>query len=313
MHLQRWVRGSFFYSLLFVSFASPLSAERPRPLGRLVDVGGYRVHLYCRGSGSPAVIITGAGYSFDWGLVQPEIAKHTEVCAYDHSDVAWSDPGPADSCALRVKELHAALVGARVSGPYVLVGHSLGALVSRLYALTYPQQVAGVVFVDHAVPSIGTHKPLSALPSPLFEAAKPPSATSSSTLSFAPPLSPATSAKDELEWQKLPLEDFALHQWADALPNHQAVMDRNREVGTECAAQVQNADHGQAPELGNKPLIVLSSPALAANAESLANLSSKGLSIVVPDTGHFIMIDQPQAVIAAVLQVLSEAQEQAKK
>lgn len=73
MHLQRWVRGSFFYSLLFVSFAqSPITAERPRPLGRLVDVGGYRVHLYCRGSGSPAVIITGAGYSFtgDWSSLR---------------------------------------------------------------------------------------------------------------------------------------------------------------------------------------------------------------------------------------------------
>lgn len=141
MRLQRWFRVGFSYSLVLGSFAqSPINVERPKPLGRLVDVGGYRVHLYCLGTGSPAVIITGAGYSFDWGLVQPKIAKHTEVCAYDHSDVAWSDPGPADSCPLRVKELHAALAGVGVSGPYVLVGHSLGALVSRLYALTYPQE-----------------------------------------------------------------------------------------------------------------------------------------------------------------------------
>lgn len=140
-----------------------------------------------------------------------------------------------------------------MSGPYVLVGHSLGALVSRLYVLTYPQQVAGVVFVDHAVPSIGTHKPLSALPSPLFGAAKPPSATSSSTLLAAPPSSTSALPGDELEWQKLTPKDFALHQWADALPNHQAVMDRNREVVTGCATEVQTADRGQSPELGISP------------------------------------------------------------
>jgi hypothetical protein len=50
------------------------SQQVPPPLGKLVDVGGYRVHLYCEGTGSPAVVILGAGYSFDWGLVQPKIA-----------------------------------------------------------------------------------------------------------------------------------------------------------------------------------------------------------------------------------------------
>jgi len=51
------------------------------PLGKLIDVGGYRVHLYCAGNGGPPVIIAGGGYSFDWGLIQPEVAKFTEVCA----------------------------------------------------------------------------------------------------------------------------------------------------------------------------------------------------------------------------------------
>ena len=59
----------------------------PPPIGKLVDVGGYRVHLYCTGSGSPAVVIVGAGFSFNWGLVQPEVAKFTQVCSYDHSGI----------------------------------------------------------------------------------------------------------------------------------------------------------------------------------------------------------------------------------
>src|ERR1700723_2411468 len=104
------------------------------PLGKLIDVGGYRVHLYCAGNGGPPVVIAGGGYSFDWGLIQPEVAKFTEVCAYDHSGIGWSDSGPADSCGLRVDEIHTALRNAGVKGPYVLIGYSLGALVVRLYA-----------------------------------------------------------------------------------------------------------------------------------------------------------------------------------
>jgi len=104
----------------------------PPPIGKLVDVGGYRVHLYCTGSGSPTVVIVGAGFSFNWGLVQPEVAKFTQVCSYDHSGIGWSDSGPKDSCSLRVTEVHTALKSEGIKGPYVLVGHSLGGLVARV-------------------------------------------------------------------------------------------------------------------------------------------------------------------------------------
>src|SRR5437660_4774496 len=102
------------------------------------------------GTGSPAVVILGAAFSFNWGLVQPEVAKFTQVCSYDHSGIGWSDEGPKDSCSLRVNEVHTALKNARIKGPYVLVGHSLGGLVARVYARQYPDEVAGMVFVDHA-------------------------------------------------------------------------------------------------------------------------------------------------------------------
>ncbi len=125
----------------------------PAPLGKLVDVGGYRVHLYCTGTGSPTVVIVGAGFSFNWGLIQPEVAKFTQVCSYDHSGIGWSESGPKDSCSLRVSEVHTALKTAGIKGPSVLVGHSLGGLVARLYAGQYPDEVAGMVFVDHALPS----------------------------------------------------------------------------------------------------------------------------------------------------------------
>src|SRR6266481_9658654 len=188
--------------------AQPTGANQnpPPPLGKLVDVGGYRVHLYCTGAGSPTVVIVGAGFSFDWGLVQPGAASVTQVCSYDHSGIAWSDDGPTDSCALRVSEIHEALKNVGIKGPYVLVGHSLGALVARLYAGKYPDDVAGVVFVDHAIAMINRRPP------PTAGAAGPPPMP-------PPPTSPpgggktAIGMEDDPNFSKLSASDRELHLW----------------------------------------------------------------------------------------------------
>ena len=93
------------------------------------------------------MVVVGGGFSFDWGLVQPDVAKFTKICTYDVSGTAWSDPGPVLSCQVRVNEVHNLLTNARIDGPYVLVGLSVGALVARLYASLYPSEVAGMVIV----------------------------------------------------------------------------------------------------------------------------------------------------------------------
>src|SRR5262249_1962460 len=74
--------------------AIPAVGQTPAPLGKLVEIGGHRMHLYCTGSGSPTVMLLGAGFSFDWALVQPEVARFTNICTYDVSGTAWSDPAP---------------------------------------------------------------------------------------------------------------------------------------------------------------------------------------------------------------------------
>jgi pimeloyl-ACP methyl ester carboxylesterase len=121
----------------------------------LIDVGGYRVHLYCSGAGSPTVVIAGAGFSFDWALVQPEVAKFTRICAYDPFGTAWSDGSLDLNCLGRVEELHSLLRAATVDPPYVVAGLSVGALVARLYARRHRDEVGGMAIVDHAFIDVG--------------------------------------------------------------------------------------------------------------------------------------------------------------
>lgn len=138
-----------------------IAAERDRraypPPGRLIDVGGYRLHVDARGpaSATPTVILEGgAGLgAVTWGWIQPRIAETTRVVAYDRAGVGWSDRGPEPRDGEQIaRELHAALQGAGIYGPYVLVGHSFGGLYVRMFADMYPDEVTGLVLVDPTHP-----------------------------------------------------------------------------------------------------------------------------------------------------------------
>ena len=93
-------------------------------------------------------------YSATWIYVQPEVAKTTRVCSYDRAGYGWSDPSPYPRTAnWRVEELHTLLVNASIQGPYVLVGHSLGGMLARVYAHNYQDEVIGMVLVDSRITS----------------------------------------------------------------------------------------------------------------------------------------------------------------
>lgn len=127
------------------------SAPQPASSGRMVDLGGHRLHIDCTGKGSPTVILEGGfeEFSFDWALVQSKAADFTRVCSYDRAGYAWSDSGPKPRTFLQINmELHDALAKIGEMGPYVLVGHSFGGPIVRNFANTYPHEVAGIVFVD---------------------------------------------------------------------------------------------------------------------------------------------------------------------
>jgi len=143
----------------YQAIGSAVDAHFQRPPGVLVDVGGYRLRLHCTGHGGPAVILdSGLGSSSSsWRLVQPAVARDTQVCSYDRAGSGWSDDGPLPRTSGRiVTELHRLLRRARVEPPYVLVGHSFGGLNVRLFASEYRGEVAGMVLVDASHESLYT-------------------------------------------------------------------------------------------------------------------------------------------------------------
>ena len=135
--------------------ASKADEKRFPPPGQLIDVGGYRMHIHCMGEGSPTVILEAAnmGTVSNWAWIQPQIAKTTRVCAYDRADLGWSDLSPTPNDTRRNAEaLHILLEKAGERGPFVLAGHSFGGLYVRMYAEMYPEQVAGLVFIEGTLP-----------------------------------------------------------------------------------------------------------------------------------------------------------------
>ena len=136
---------------VYQAVATARDQKKYLPPGQMVDMGGYQLHLNCTGTGGPTVVMDYGlgGLSPLWSLVQPEVAKFARVCTYDRAGYAWSDPSPEPRTSEQmVKELHLLLDKAGIEGPYVLVGHSLGGLNVRLFASQYPEEVVGMVLVD---------------------------------------------------------------------------------------------------------------------------------------------------------------------
>jgi pimeloyl-ACP methyl ester carboxylesterase len=165
-------RGFLSIGVVLVSAMLPAGASEQNADGRLIDIGGRRkMYLECQGTGSPTVVLvsgrsdrsdiwkTVADSSKPGLAVFPAVAKFTRVCIYDRPGTvtilgnkiepsrSTSVPQPTTpkNC---VEDLHALLTAAKVPGPFVLVGHSYGGLIVRLYASTYPSAVVGLVLID---------------------------------------------------------------------------------------------------------------------------------------------------------------------
>ena len=137
----------------------PSASPRPSPTPVIIEgkfaVNGVKLWIHCEGSGSPTVVLdAGLGsLSNTWVPIFGDIAATTRVCRYDRAGVGLSDarPGyPDTSAGTMAEELHGLLKAAAIDGPYVLVGHSYGGMIVRLFAHAHPDETAGVVLVDAA-------------------------------------------------------------------------------------------------------------------------------------------------------------------
>src|ERR671921_720719 len=168
-----WIRRGFVWLVagllalavigaIYQAIATQIDQHTYSPPGEMVDVGTHSLHINCLGEGSPTVILEAAnlGMSAHWVRVHQQLAQTTRVCAYDRAGMGWSERGPEPRDARQVSgELHTLLKGAGTERPYVLVGHSYGALYTQMYAARYPNQVSGVVLVDSSHPEQFTRSP----------------------------------------------------------------------------------------------------------------------------------------------------------
>ncbi len=146
--------GIIVLGVVYQTVATELDKRSYAPRGELYPVNGHQIHITCIGEGSPAVILQAGGVaeSLWWYWIQQQAAEHTQVCSYDRPGLGWSQPasGPRDARTINT-ELSALLEQAGIPAPYVMVGHSYGAILTRVFAAQYPDKVEGLVLVDSAL------------------------------------------------------------------------------------------------------------------------------------------------------------------
>ena len=273
-------------------------AKSNPPAGRLVNVNGRRTHIFCLGSGTPSVIfISGLGETYEsWSKVQSDVARSTRACSYDRAGLGWSDPAPGPRDVSQMAgELHELLAASGVLPPYVVVGHSLGGGVAQVFDAKYPQEVAGMILVDSVTPGFLSRMPLDAWDQNMLRTAR--------RMKRLAPFGIAR-LQGNCHVDNRPLihcADF----WTTFTAERDSMPGSVREI-----AEVRS--------IGDTPLQVLSrdpDPGVGWGSpesrrvweemqEELPKLSTQGRQRVVGGATHYIQDDRPEAVIAAIADVL---------
>lgn len=289
-----------------------------------VDIGNGRyVNMYCVGSGTPTVVFESglSDWGWSWALVQPQIGMTTRACVYDRAGLGYSDAADNSirTSGQMVNDLHQLLQRAQLAPPYLLVGHSLGGLNVRLYADRFRDEVIGMVLVDPTHED-GLQR---------IDAQK----NNQESRRYAA----------EIKHAKACLHRSRLVH-ADALFRHDCIeaddprlsMQLNaarvrvaRQIGyqraqlSELTAYANGASFAEVRAArrwyGALPLVVLTASRTADNIgpewiqlhRELAMLSRLGVQCTVTGSGHYVQLDQPYSVVAAITRVLLQVQVQA--
>lgn len=319
----------------------PLIAQDADPApfaapGRLVDVGGWRLHLHCTGAahpGQPTVILeAGLGdFSVEWSLVQPGISGFARVCSYDRAGDGWSDIGPYPRTLHQiVYELHTLLDRAGERPPYLLVGHSYGGWLAQVYQSSYPADVVGMVLVEPGVDdpkrmladgrvvpssSLATDRPVPSIKTsgPLRVEDIPPQALSQIRAGLAA----ARQHANDPPRDKLPADAQRMRAWALGRVGH--VLAGVNPFEHEELAALRRRPRAELQSLDSLPLIVITrgrpdetGPDAAAleqehkqNLAVIAGRSRRGRNIIATNSGHHVQLDEPELVISAIRDVIT--------
>lgn len=299
----------------YQSLASSADLTAYPPPGQMIDVGGHRLHIYCTGQGEPTVVMESgmSGWSTDWSLVQPEIAKVTRVCTYDRAGYGWSEKGPQPRDSQQAAtELHSLLSKSEIDRNIILIGHSLGGLFVQYYAKTYPEQIAGMILVDSVHPEQSLR---------MEEVIRKKYEGNLRALTLTTRIFARTGL--------LRLSGQSVTSIADKLPGELQFMVRHlgfqskayRALDEEMASFQQSQSEVQnAGPLPNVPLAIVSSnlvenfpPGFSADTikptwdELQADLSKSATmpQVIAAESGHYIHIDQPELVIQTIMEMVN--------
>ncbi len=300
---------------VFVSLVAPTTTqdEVGSPLGRLVDVGGRRLHLHCTGSGLPTVVVEAGASSFsiDFSLVQPDVSKTTRVCSYDRAGSGWSDARPDVETPIRImRDLRTLLDTAGEQAPFVMVGASRGGVLVRLFQAEYPTDVAGMVLIDPTaedrlfVKFQGRSAALTSLTPEQHSTTQPPA----SAVIPIPTRQPQTGAP----FDRLPPPLYATRVALD----RKLIASMPPTICGQVVAESGTGDYAMLSRLsaarkttptllGDLPVILLSrglnaSPEQRAAHAEISRLSRNARHIVVADSYHEIHLSHPDVVVAAI-------------
>jgi pimeloyl-ACP methyl ester carboxylesterase len=310
--------------------AQGMAAELLEP--HRVDLGGgRRLNFHCVGTGSPTVVFEqgGEGMIFNWAKVQPAVATMTRACFYDRGGFGWSDPPRYPVTAVTVTDdLRALLRRAKVSGPVIIVGHSVGGFYATVYADRFRNQVAGLVLVDpgfsgqDANPSVADQannrrgEGYLVRCAELARTGKLRADNLAENRCFSLPTDASTDGE-----RRYALNAITRPHWYAA--------EHSQSVNYFTSDERLSVSHQQAQDVarsfGDLPLVVLSRGRVEgapwrtadengaalerwrAGHAALTARSSRGRLEIVDGSGHFIQKDRPEVVIEAIRQVINFA------
>ncbi len=298
-------------------------------IGELVDIGGRRIQLDCRGVGRPTVVFESGldlNGSLSWSAIHDQIAKTTRACAYSRAGIMWSDPsGGVQNGKTISEDLHFTLLNAGEKAPYVLVGHSMGGPYIMIYTKYFGSEVAGLIFVDASHPDqVERFQAIASLTQPvwlrLIAKAGAALAWTGITRGIVVPLL-KKSAREYWRLRKWPA--FTSEAVLAYSPTSLDSMLKETDAFYESLAEA-----GTVRQLNDRPVFVLTgmepmstevlayfklTPVQGRQYQEIwknmhdeeASWSTQSQHQVVFDAGHYIQFDQPDVVISAVLSVVN--------